>query len=241
MLAGVSLALFLLQAPVPPAPAVTTPSRPGPDGPVVVLETSMGTIRIGLHQGKAPISTANFLQYVKARHYDGTIFHRVIPTFMVQGGGMNPDMTEKPSKPPIKNESRNGLRNARGTVAMARTNDPDSATAQFFINVKENHALDFGMRGAGYAVFGEVIEGMDVVDKIRAVRTASRGGHDDVPVTPVILKTARVETAAPARPTATPGAAKPEGAATDKPSSPRPAAARPKPAGTPSPKASPAA
>src|SRR5688572_4357966 len=137
MIGAVPLVLCLLQAPAAsaPAPVVPTP-RPAPAGPVVVLDTSMGRIRIGLHQDKAPISTANFLQYVKAKHYDGTIFHRVIPTFMIQGGGMTPDMTEKTGRPPIKNEARNGLRNSRGTLAMARTNDPDSATAQFFINVK---------------------------------------------------------------------------------------------------------
>jgi peptidyl-prolyl cis-trans isomerase A (cyclophilin A) len=158
---------------------------------VVVLETSMGRIRIALDKEKAPLSVDNFLKYVRARHYDGTIFHRVIPAFMVQGGGFTSDMTEKPTRPPVRNEARNGLRNSRGTVAMARTNAPNSATAQFFINVKDNHRLDFGIGGAGYAVFGEVIEGMDVADRIVAVPTTTRGGMADVPVTPVILKTAR--------------------------------------------------
>src|SRR5688572_481396 len=122
MICAVSLVLCLLQAPAPaasPAPAPTP--KPAPNGPAVVLATSLGTIKIGLHQDKAPLSTANFVQYVKAKHYDGTIFHRVIPTFMIQSGGMTSDMTEKPTKPPIKNESKNGLRNTRGTLAMART------------------------------------------------------------------------------------------------------------------------
>ena len=240
MIGAVSLLLCLWQAPAPaasPAPAATP--KPAPNGPVVVLETTMGSIKIGLHQDKAPLSTANFLAYVKAKHYDGTVFHRVIPTFMIQGGGMTPDMTEKPTKPPIKNEGRNGLRNTRGTLAMARTNDPDSATSQFFINVKDNHALDFGMRGAGYAVFGEVLEGMDVVDRIKAVPTTSKGPHDDVPMTPVLIKTARVAggAAGPAK-----AAPRPAGAVT--PASPlprsggtRPAARRP---ASPAPKPSPA-
>jgi peptidyl-prolyl cis-trans isomerase A (cyclophilin A) len=232
MIGAVPLILCLLQAPAASTPAPVVPApRPAPNGPVVVLDTSMGKIRIGLHQDKAPISTANFLQYVKAKHYDGTIFHRVIPTFMIQGGGMTPDMTEKTGRPPIKNEARNGLRNSRGTVAMARTNDPNSATAQFFINVKENHMLDFGISGAGYAVFGEVLEGMDVVDKIKVVQTTSKGPHDDVPITPVIIKTARVEggavTAAPK-----PAATKPAGVAAKPAARPaaKPAVKKPSPA-----------
>jgi peptidyl-prolyl cis-trans isomerase A (cyclophilin A) len=240
MIGAVSLILCLLQAPAPAAsPAPVATPKPAPNGPVVVLETSLGTIRIGLHQDKAPLSTANFLQYVKAKHYDGTVFHRVIPTFMIQGGGMTADMTEKPTRPAIKNEGKNGLRNTRGTVAMARTNDPDSATSQFFINVKENHALDFGMRGAGYAVFGEVLEGMDVVDKIKAVPTSSKGMFDDVPVTPVVIKTARVvgSVAGPAK-----VAPKPAGAVSAPSPLPRPGGTRPatrRPA-SPAPKPSPA-
>jgi cyclophilin family peptidyl-prolyl cis-trans isomerase len=139
---------------------------------------------------------ANFVEYVKAGHYDGTIFHRVIADFMIQGGGMDSAMKEKPTRKPIRNEAKNGLRNSRGTVAMARTSDPDSATAQFFISVRDNHRLDFGIGGAGYTVFGEVLEGMDVVDKIAAVPTTSRGGADDVPVKPVVIQKARVEGAA---------------------------------------------
>ena len=199
--------LLALQA--PPAPAPTpSPTPAPPTGPVVSIVTSMGEIRVGLRPDKAPISVDNFLRYVKSGHYNGTIFHRVIPGFMIQGGGMDAKMVEKPTRPPIRNEARNGLRNSRGTIAMARTNDPNSATAQFFISVKDNHALDFGIRGAGYAVFGEVVQGMDVVDRIVAVPTADSGGHQNVPVTPVVIKSARVvsagTTAPKPAPTATP-------------------------------------
>jgi peptidyl-prolyl cis-trans isomerase A (cyclophilin A) len=161
----------------------------------VHLATSMGDIVIELDAKKAPKSVENFLQYVKAGHYNGTIFHRVIPNFMIQGGGMLPDMKEKPTRPPIPLESRNGLSNTRGTVAMARTAVPDSATAQFFINVKDNAFLDQANSrdGNGYAVFGKVIKGMEVVDKIKDVPTGSRGPHQDVPTEPVVIKTATVE------------------------------------------------
>jgi peptidyl-prolyl cis-trans isomerase A (cyclophilin A) len=161
----------------------------------VKLATSMGDIVIELDAKKAPKTVDNFLQYVKAGHYNGTIFHRVIPNFMVQGGGMQPDMKEKTTRPPIPLESRNGLSNARGTVAMARTAVPDSATAQFFINVKDNAFLDQpnSRDGNGYAVFGKVVKGMEVVDKIKDVATGSRGPHQDVPNEPVVIKTATVE------------------------------------------------
>lgn len=161
----------------------------------VLLATSMGDIVIELDAKKAPKSVENFMQYVKAGHYNGTIFHRVIPNFMIQGGGMLPDMKEKPTRPPIPLESRNGLSNVRGSVAMARTAVPDSATAQFFINVKDNAFLDQANSrdGNGYAVFGKVIKGMDVVDKIKDVPTATRGPHQDVPSEPVVIKTATVE------------------------------------------------
>ncbi|PYQ13369.1 MAG: peptidylprolyl isomerase A [Acidobacteria bacterium] len=192
-------ALLLAQAAASPSPSPSAPA-----GPVVVLETSLGRIRVALDQAKAPISVANFLKYVRAGHYAGTVFHRVIPGFMIQGGGMNAELKEKPTSPPIRNESRNGLRNLRGTIAMARTSDPNSATAQFFINVKDNPSLDFGIRGAGYAVFGQVLEGMDVVDRIVAVSTTTKGPYENVPVTPVVIKSARVEGAA-----ARPAAAKP--------------------------------
>jgi peptidyl-prolyl cis-trans isomerase A (cyclophilin A) len=172
------------------APA-TQPAAAGA-GPVVVLETSLGAITIELKQDKAPITVDNFVKYVNAKHYDGTIFHRVIPEFMIQGGGMDELMSEKPARPPIRNEAKNGLRNLRGTVAMARTNAPDSAKAQFFINVKNNASLDYGVGGAGYAVFGEVTSGMDVVDRIVAVRTGNKGPYQNVPIEPVLIKTARV-------------------------------------------------
>jgi len=196
------LASLLMAGAQAPAAAPPAASDAPPPGPVVVLETSMGRILIALNREKAPISVDNFLKYVRARHYDGTIFHRVIPGFMVQGGGYAADMKEKSTRPPIRNEARNGLRNSRGTVAMARLNDPNTATAQFFINVKDNHNLDFGIRGAGYAVFGQVIEGMDVADKIVVVPSTSRDGLDDVPRSPVLIKTAREVTpvTAPALP-----------------------------------------
>ena len=157
----------------------------------VKLATSAGDIVIELDAAKAPKTVDNFLQYVKSGHYDGTVFHRVINNFMIQGGGMTPELKEKPTKKPIELESRNGLTNDRGTVAMARTNDPNSATAQFFINVKDNAFLNQTQSrdGNGYAVFGKVVGGMDVVDKIRAVPT----GPGDVPTTPVIIKNATVE------------------------------------------------
>ena len=159
--------------------------------PVVIMETSMGTIKIELFEDKAPITVKNFLSYVDDKHYDGVIFHRVIPTFMIQGGGMDADMNEKKTKAPIKNEAGNGLSNKRGTIAMARTSDPDSATAQFFINVKDNENLDRNDSSAGYAVFGKVVEGMDVVDKIKQVATGSKRGHRDVPNETVTIKSVR--------------------------------------------------
>ena len=161
----------------------------------VKLATSAGDIVIELNQEKAPKSVDNFIQYVKAGHYDGTIFHRVIENFMIQGGGMKPDMSEKATRAPIPLESRNGLANLRGTLAMARTMDPNSATAQFFINLKDNAFLDQANSrdGNGYAVFGKVVAGMDVVDKIKAVPTGDKGGHQNVPLVPVILKKATLE------------------------------------------------
>ncbi len=158
--------------------------------PQVKIETTLGDITLELDAKNAPISTENFITYVKSGHYDGTIFHRVIPNFMVQGGGMNPDMSEKPSKASIQNEANNGLKNDKGTVAMARTNDPHSASAQFFINIKDNDFLNFrseDMQGWGYAVFGKVVDGMDVVDKIEKVQTGDTGFHQDVPQDPIIL------------------------------------------------------
>jgi peptidyl-prolyl cis-trans isomerase A (cyclophilin A) len=157
----------------------------------VKLDTSAGVIVIELDAAKAPKTVDNFLQYVKDGHYDNTVFHRVIENFMVQGGGMTADLKQKPTRAPIGLESRNGLTNQRGTVAMARTSDPNSATAQFFINVKDNDFLNQAQSrdGQGYAVFGKVVQGMDVVDKIRATPT----GPGDVPVQPIIIKQATVE------------------------------------------------
>lgn len=162
--------------------------------PVVVMETSEGTIRIELYPDKAPITVANFLQYVDAKFYDGTIFHRVIPTFMVQGGGFTPDMQQKATLAQIKNEAANGLKNDRGTIAMARTRVVDSATAQFFINVTNNDFLNYRAPtpdAFGYCVFGTVTEGMDVVDRIKTVRTGYVRGMEDVPLTPVVIKSVR--------------------------------------------------
>jgi peptidyl-prolyl cis-trans isomerase A (cyclophilin A) len=157
----------------------------------VRIATSAGDIVVELDAAKAPKSVENFLTYVKAGHYDGTVFHRVIENFMIQGGGMTADMKQKATRAPIPLESRNGLVNARGTLAMARTSDPGSATAQFFINVKDNEFLnaDKARDGNGYAVFGRVVDGMDVVDRIRAVPT----GPGDVPTTPVTIKKATLE------------------------------------------------
>jgi peptidyl-prolyl cis-trans isomerase B (cyclophilin B) len=159
----------------------------------VVMDTSMGTITIELNEEKAPVTVQNFLAYVDGGHYDNTIFHRVISNFMIQGGGMEPGMKEKRTKPAIKNESSNGLSNQRGTIAMARTSDPDSATAQFFINVQDNTFLDKAQARdkVGYCVFGKVSSGMDVVEKIKAVPTGNKGGHQDVPVKDVVIKSVK--------------------------------------------------
>ncbi|SRR5690554_7591797 len=154
----------------------------------VLLETTAGDIVLELNRDRAPISVENFLTYVNSKHYDGTIFHRVIKDFMIQGGGMDENMRMKPMLQPIKNEAKNGLKNVRGSIAMARTGVVDSATSQFFINVKNNTFLDHGTRDYGYAVFGEVIQGMDIVDNIGKTKTTS----GDVPVTPIIIKSASV-------------------------------------------------
>jgi cyclophilin family peptidyl-prolyl cis-trans isomerase len=159
----------------------------------VKLETSMGAITLELDEAKAPITVKNFEQYVKDKHYDGTIFHRVIDGFMVQGGGFTKDMKQKSVRAPIKNESKNGLKNDNYTVAMARTNVPDSATSQFFINVKDNDFLNYSNdANPGYAVFGKVVEGKDVVDKMRKVATANAGGHQNVPTSPLVIEKATI-------------------------------------------------
>jgi len=163
--------------------------------PVVRLETSMGDITLELDTQNAPITTANFIEYVNSGFYDGTIFHRVIDGFMIQGGGMTADMKEKKTRGPIRNEANNGLKNSRGTIAMARTQVVDSATGQFFINVKDNAFLDHKNEtpsGYGYAVFGKVIDGMDTVDAIRQVATGNKGMHQDVPKEAVVINKAIV-------------------------------------------------
>ena len=164
--------------------------------PVVTMSTNMGDIRVELNAEKAPITTGNFLDYVSDGFYDGLIFHRVIPGFMIQGGGFDSQMQQKKTRSPIKNEASNGLKNASGTIAMARTNVVDSATAQFFINVKDNDFLNHtssSSDGFGYAVFGQVVEGMDVVRAIEKVKTGNRGMHQDVPVETVVIQSVRVE------------------------------------------------
>ncbi len=163
--------------------------------PMVKLHTNMGVITLELDAEKAPLSTANFLEYAKSGHYNGTIFHRVIDSFMIQGGGFEPGMKQKPTQAPIKNEANNGLANNAYTVAMARTSDPHSATAQFFINVKDNTFLNFSSessQGWGYAVFGKVIDGKDVIDAMKKVKTGNKGMHQDVPVEDVIIEKAEI-------------------------------------------------
>ena len=163
--------------------------------PVIEMETSLGKIKIELFEKEAPVSVANFLEYAKSGYYDGTIFHRVIANFMIQGGGFTPDLTPKPTRAPIKNEATNKLKNDRGTLAMARTGIVDSATAQFFINVINNDYLnnrDTTVQGYGYAVFGKVVDGMDVVDKIAKVPTGNRNMHQDVPLEPVVIQSIKL-------------------------------------------------
>ena len=168
--------------------------------PHVALKTNMGEIVLELNQEKAPKSVANFLQYVNSGFYKGTVFHRVIDGFMIQGGGFDKNMKQKTTKPAIQNEAKNGLQNVTYSIAMARTGDPHSATSQFFINVSDNGALDYpGRDGFGYTVFGKVVSGMDVVDKIKAVPVADKGPHQNVPVTPVVIESATVLKQAPAK------------------------------------------
>ena len=162
----------------------------------VRMQTNKGTIVLELDAEKAPATVANFVEYAKSGHYDGTIFHRVIPRFMIQGGGFEPGMSQKSTRAPIKNEADNGLKNDVGTIAMARTPDPNSATSQFFINVKDNDFLNYSAptaQGWGYCVFGKVVEGMDVVHGIEGVSTTNKGGHGDVPVEDVVIEKVTVE------------------------------------------------
>lgn len=159
---------------------------------IVHLKTSLGDIKIKLDKENAPVSTENFLQYVKNNHYTDTIFHRVIPGFMIQGGGYNHEMKERKALRPITNESKNGLKNERGSIAMARTNDPHSATAQFFINLVDNDFLNSSGESWGYAVFGKVTEGLETIDAIAKVKTGRNGYHNDVPETPVVIEFAEI-------------------------------------------------
>lgn len=201
LLAALSLPLFVsAQTTTPAAPAAEPAPATGPvaaAGPRVALHTSAGDIVIELDPARAPVSSENFLQYVRDGHYNGTIFHRVIDNFMVQGGGFTADLQQKPTRAPIKNEANNAVSNMRGTVAMARTNDPNSGAAQFFINVVDNPRLDFVSEQNGftwgYAVFGKVVEGMDVVDKIRSVETGPQGPFArDVPKQTITVERAEV-------------------------------------------------
>ncbi|MCP5161782.1 MAG: peptidyl-prolyl cis-trans isomerase [Hahellaceae bacterium] len=157
------------------------------------ISTSEGNIKLELFAEKAPVTVKNFVDYANEHFFEGTIFHRVIPGFMIQGGGFTPDMARKATKAPIHNEADNGLHNNRGTIAMARTNDPNSATSQFFINVENNNPLDFSLTNPGYAVFGKVVSGMDIVDKIAATSTGRSGYFNDVPLKPIIINNVTIE------------------------------------------------
>ena len=172
----------------PPPGATPTPPR----SPVVVMRTSLGRIVIRLDREKSPLTVANFIRYVRSGSYDGTIFHRVIPRFMIQGGGYDEQLNEQPTRPPVRNESANGLSNRRGTIAMARTQDPHSATAQFYINLADNTQLDGRPGRPGYTVFGEVLEGMEIVDRIAATPTSARGPmFADLPTAAIVIRTVR--------------------------------------------------
>jgi peptidyl-prolyl cis-trans isomerase A (cyclophilin A) len=176
-----------------PVQAADDAEKKGGGKPVVILSTSQGDIKVELDVEKAPITVGNFLGYVDDEFFEGTIFHRVIPGFMIQCGGFDEEMARKDTRKPIKNEADNGLSNDRGTLAMARTTDVNSATSQFFINLKDNDSLNHGSRDFGYAVFGKVVDGMEVVDKIAATQTTTRKGHSDVPVEPIVIHSARRE------------------------------------------------
>jgi peptidyl-prolyl cis-trans isomerase A (cyclophilin A) len=169
---------------------------------MIRFETNLGNFTVELFEKEAPVSAANFLKYVEDGFFDGTIFHRVIPGFMIQGGGFTEDMSQKRTQAPIKNEADNGVKNKRGTLSMARTNDINSATSQFFVNLKDNDFLDHSKGNFGYAVFGRVTEGMDVIDKIAAVETGRRRGHEDVPLEAVVMTSARRTAKSTAKPAA---------------------------------------
>lgn len=183
--------LFVLLGLLVQTPPAATPLQPAPGNPVVVIETSAGTITAELFKDRAPVSTENFLRYARDGHYAGTIWHRVVSGYVIQGGGYTPELVERATRPPIQNEATNGLGNRRGTLAMARLRSARSATSQFYINVANNAGLDhrgFGPDDFGYAVFGRVLDGMDVVDKIAMVPTTTRDGMESVPVTAVVIK-----------------------------------------------------
>jgi cyclophilin family peptidyl-prolyl cis-trans isomerase len=191
-----SLFPLLVAALAAPCLLALAPAPAPAKNPIVVIKTSKGTIKAELYPDKAPVSVKNFLQYAGDKLYDGTIFHRVMSNFMIQGGGFDAKMVQKPTRAAIKNEAKNGLKNVTGTLAMARLPEPDSATAQFFINVVDNAMLDNhgdGPREFGYAVFGKVIDGMDVVNKIKAVSTTKVGIYENVPSTPVVIESIRLE------------------------------------------------
>jgi len=195
-LVGLVMAITVAVAPATGLTQDNSTSKQGADMVTVTMETNKGVITLELDREKAPDSVENFVTYAKSGHYDGTIFHRVIPGFMVQGGGFDSSMQQKDTNPPIKNEAANGLKNDKGTVAMARTNVPDSATSQFFINVKDNDFLNHTSptpQGWGYAVFGKVTDGMDVVESIENVATANKGGQQDVPVSEVIIEKVTIQ------------------------------------------------
>lgn len=186
---GFAIGTVVLAAPI--VPGVSSSEVQAEEKPTVIIDTSLGAIEVQLEPSKAPETVKNFLAYVDAHFYDGTIFHRVIKNFMIQGGGLTPDLQPKKTNAPIKIESKNGLKNLRGTIAMARTGDPNSATSQFFISHIDNDFLDYKddtIRGAGYTVFGKVTSGMDVVDKIATTKTGMRAGYQDVPVENVVIK-----------------------------------------------------
>lgn len=187
----IATAVGFLLLTVGTALAETPKGKQRGDKPMVVFSTTLGEVTIELYPEKAPITVENFLTYVDAGFYDGTIFHRVVPGFVIQGGGFTESMEQKSTRPSIKNEADNGLKNERGTLSMARTRDVNSATSQFFINLVDNAFLDHGTRDFGYAVFARVVVGMDVIDKIGAVRTSNRGMYQNVPVQPVVIQSAR--------------------------------------------------
>ncbi len=216
---SISIAWLLAAQVAGAAPAPAGEARVPPKGPVVIMETSKGRIVIELDRARAPLTVANFIKYVRGGFYDGTIFHRVIPGFMIQGGGYDQQLVEQPTRLPVQNESKNGPSNRRGTVAMARTSAPDSATAQFYINLKDNTQLDGSTAAFGYTVFGDVLEGMDVVDRIAAVPTRARDQmFANLPVEAVVIKRVR-EAPSSGRPAAQPSAS-PKPAAITAPQTP---------------------